>query len=358
MASEMSELRWGGPTPLTDKPLAQCCSAGRPIPYVITVDTEEEWDWTAPWPVHDGYTVTNAQSLPRFQALCERYGAKVTYFVNHAVLADRRAREVILDLAGNPNVEIGMHIHPWNTPPLSDEPVTTYSTFLHNLPEELARSKLENTYLQFREAGLVATSFRGGRYSCGDVGQRFLAERRFVVDASVCPFSTWPDEGAPDYRRRDLQPRRVFCANVPSYPLWEIPLTLAFTRRPWQFWRWWYHLVERSLLRYFRIIGFFERVGVVRRVWLNFECESYANMLLLLKRLARWGVSHVCFTVHSSSLAVGPNPYARTQESVERIYRTVEAVLQYLSHSCDFTPLTVTHLGLYLEEAFHESAGN
>jgi hypothetical protein len=263
-----------------------------------------------------------------------------------------------VEFARKANVEIGMHIHPWNTPPLSDEPVTARSTFLHNLPEDLARAKLERTYLWFQESGLAPTSFRGGRYSCGAVGQRFLAEKRFLVDASVCPFSTWPDDGAPDYRRRDLRPRRVLNPYVPSWPIWEIPLTLAFTRKPWRFWRWWYAFVERSVLRHFRVIGILERLGVVRRVWLNFECESDANMRSLLKRLVRWRVSHVCFTVHSSSLSVGPTPYARTQESVDRVFGTAEAVLRYLSESINFRPFTVTQLGQKLEEAFYESAGN
>ena len=88
--------------------------------YSITVDTEEEWNWSS------GYRtisrdVSNIHSLETFQNTCDELDAKVTYFVNHAVLANRTTASIIRDLADNPNVEIGLHIHSWNTPPLSDK---------------------------------------------------------------------------------------------------------------------------------------------------------------------------------------------------------------------------------------------
>src|SRR5262245_36363556 len=88
-----------------------------PTRFTLTVDTEEEWDWNAGYPTGPG-RVANIARLPKFQAACERLGAAVTYFVNHAVLADVEARSVILELSRRPRVEIGLHIHPWNTPPL------------------------------------------------------------------------------------------------------------------------------------------------------------------------------------------------------------------------------------------------
>ncbi|GIW94953.1 MAG: deacetylase [Pirellulaceae bacterium] len=327
------------------------------IPYVITVDTEEEWDWGGPFPVRGGYGVSNIEQLPRFQALCDRYGASVTYFVDYAVLAARSSRRVILDLARHPNVEIGMHIHPWNTPPIQSDTVPVRDSFLHNLPYEVAREKLERTYQRFREYGLIPTSFRGGRYSCGAVGQRFLVERGFLVDASVCPFSWWPDEGAPDYRKRDIRPRRCQNPFVPEWPLWEMPLTLAFTRGPWPIWRAFYQSVERSFLRHVRLIGIIERLGLVRRVWLNFECESAANMKRLIRLLIRMPVDYICFTVHSSSLAVGPNPYARTPEAVEGIYQTIETMLRFVQETPGLRPATISQVAQQLEGATHACLG-
>src|SRR4029079_5088433 len=108
-----------------------------PTPFVVTVDTEEEWDWSSGYPTGPTRTA-NIRELPRFQDACENRGAAVTYFVNHAVLANPESRAFILALARRPHVEIGMHIHPWNTPPIqSVERVPERESFLHNLPPEL-----------------------------------------------------------------------------------------------------------------------------------------------------------------------------------------------------------------------------
>ena len=101
-----------------------------PTRIAVTIDTEEEWDWASGYPT--GPTrVTNIQRLPALQEILDRHGAKATYFTNHAVLSDASAREVMLKLSYNPNVEIGLHIHPWNTPPLSSvEHVSPRESFL------------------------------------------------------------------------------------------------------------------------------------------------------------------------------------------------------------------------------------
>jgi len=234
--------------------------------FALTVDTEEEWPWGQTWPTANP-SVRNIGRLPRLQHLCDRFGVAVTYFANHAVLEDEAARAVLLDLARRENVEVGLHIHPWNTPPLDpDAPVRTRDTFLHNLPEDLIRAKLQSVYDRFVQCGLRPTSFRGGRYSSGPVVQEFLREHGFVADSSVVPFTTWDEEGAPDYRRRGLEPVRLPPRHPGDAALWEVPLTLAFTRRPYAFWRACYGFIERSGLGRLRLIGLAEKASLVRKV--------------------------------------------------------------------------------------------
>src|SRR5947209_928516 len=117
--------------------------------FTMTIDTEEEWDWDAGWP-RANLSVSNIQHLPRFQALCTRYGVATTYFTNRAVFEQDASRATLLQLAKSPGVEIGMHIHPWNTPPLEESgPVRARQTFLHNLPQDLIFAKLASVYACF-----------------------------------------------------------------------------------------------------------------------------------------------------------------------------------------------------------------
>src|SRR5262249_50331345 len=135
--------------------------------FTVTIDTEEEWDWEAGWPTSN-LSVTNIRHLPRFQELCDSFGVATTYFTNQAVFDDKQAREVLLGLARHERVEIGMHIHPWNTPPLQgNSPVVARQTFLRNLPSDVILAKLESVYTCFTAHGLRPASFRGGRYSSG-----------------------------------------------------------------------------------------------------------------------------------------------------------------------------------------------
>lgn len=328
-----------------------------PTYFMMTIDTEEEWDWSGGWPT-DGLAVTNIRSLPRFQRLCDQYGIATTYFTNLAVLENDESRQTLLDLASGNQTEIGMHIHPWNTPPVTtDRTPTARSTFLHNLPPETIRAKLESVYNAFLRLGIGPTSFRGGRYSSGAPIHEFLQERGFIAECSVLPYTTWPEEGAPDYRQRDLTPVRIPPRRKGQAPLWELPLTLAYSRSPFGFWRRCFEVVERSLLRKLRLIGLAEKLGLVRKVWLNFEIGDPYDWTPFLKMLQRIGVPCICFTVHSSSLAVGPGPYTKTKEDEARIFNQIEQVFAAISRLPRFATATASGVARTLEHQY-ASLGN
>jgi hypothetical protein len=303
--------------------------------------------------------VTNIRQLPRFQDLCSRLGAAVTYFTDQAVFDNAEACATLLTLARRERVEIGMHIHPWNTPPLAHQgPVTARETFLANLPDDLIRAKLGSVHECFARHGLKPTSFRGGRYSSGGVIHQWLREHGFLVDASVVPFTTWKDDGAPDYRHRDLAPVRLPPRFAGDQPLWEVPLTLGFTRRPFAFWRRCYEIVENSWLGKLRLIGIAERTGAVRKTWLNFEEPLGRRMVSFLHQLRGMGLPCICFTVHSSSLVAGGNPYTPTQADEDRIFAQVEEVLGTIRDWPEFAPATMTEVALRLEKEHHARTGN
>src|SRR5438094_138508 len=127
--------------------------------YAMTIDTEEEWDWNSGWPTSQ-LSVANVRQLPRFQDLCSRFGVATTYFTDLAVIDDPESRKILLKLAERTGVEIGMHIHPWNTPPFDRiEPIIPRETFLHNLDRTIAREKLDRVHGAFTNLGLSPTSF-------------------------------------------------------------------------------------------------------------------------------------------------------------------------------------------------------
>lgn len=323
-----------------------------PTLFAVTVDTEEEWDWDAGWPTGDLF-LRNIGQLPRFQDLCDQYGITPTYFTNLAVLDDNQSQKILLELSRHHGTEIGMHIHPWNTPPLkSSGPVTARDTFLHNYPADEIVAKLDSVYQRFREMGLTPTSFRGGRYSSGGAIHSYLQKHGFVADSSVVPFSTWEDEGAPDFRDRNLEPRRINPRAEGEEPLWEVPLTMAFTRKSLGFWHGVYERIERGWLGKLRLIGIMEKLGLVRKIWLNFEVFSAKRMLELLKLLRSWDLPFICLTVHSSSLMAGGNPYTPDAIAEERIFDSCKTVFEHLASWDQFQPATITQIAQQLEEEY------
>jgi hypothetical protein len=325
--------------------------------YAITVDTEEEWEWDAGLPT-TGMSVANILRLPRFQDLCSRFGVATTYFANWAVLRDRQACGVLLDLAQREGVEVGMHIHPWNTPPLDQGGAAgDRESFLHNLPCETIRNKLSSVHELFLKNGLRPTSFRGGRFSSGGVIHQFLRDQGFLADSSVVPYTTWSSDGAPDYRGRGPKPIRHPPRCEGDLPFWEIPLTCAFTRRPAHLWQRAYELCEGTWLGKLHLIGIADRLGIVSRIGLNFESTETTRMLRLLRQLRRERPPCLCFTVHSTSLVAGAGtPYTRTQDQENRLFGRLEEVLGTLADWDEFRPATVTGIARTLEEQYQRQA--
>lgn len=329
----------------------------RRVLVLTTVDTEEEWDWSGPYPVQ-GLSTDNVAGLMRFQQACERHGMKPTYFTNHAVMADSRGREAMQAIGVRPGTEVGMHIHPWNTPPITNPgPIRSRDTYLHNDRPETIAAKLETTYRALADAGLVPTSFRGGRYSSGGEIHRFLQSHGFVADCSVVPFTGWDEDGAPDYRHRGVMPERIAPASPDGRPLWEIPLSMGFLRGPFGPWAKAYETIEKTPLRHLRLIGIFDRLGLQRRVWLNFEIADPHDWTPFLLRLQRMGVPSVTLTVHSSSLVRGPGPYTRSASDEERIFGQIERVFATLRRLPGFEPATATEVAHFLESR-HAGAGH
>ena len=320
-----------------------------PIRYCVTVDTEEEWDWNSGYPT--GPTRTrNIALLPAFQTRMAAAGAAVVYFTNHAVVANPDSRAVMQELATRPNVEIGLHIHPWNTPPVASEPmVPTRDSFLHNLPWPEAKAKLDTTLAAFRDSGLKPTSFRGGRYSMSPQIQNHLRDAGLWVDSSVLPFNTWADDGAPNYLHRGLDPVRQASRFGGDRPLWELPLTYGYTRRAQSFWDRTLKLADSKLGRALRVTGILDRSGVVSRAWLNFENPLGDRMLQFLAVLRRLRPPFVSFTLHSSSLLVGGSPYNRTESDVARMLDRAETVLNTVRSWPEFRPATMTEIATHLE---------
>jgi len=303
-----------------------------PVPvFIITIDTEGDNLWSRPLTV----TTENARYLPRFQALCEAFGFRPTYLVDYEMALDPRfqafGRVVLRRGAG----EIGLHIHPWNTPPLTDGAVAGgVHAYLHELPEEIIEAKL--TALTDLIEDLFATrpvSHRAGRWGFDERVARILAGLGYLVDCSVTPGVSWrthrgaPDgAGGPDFSTFSLRPYFLDLNDIRregGSALLEVPVTIRPNYHP-------------TLRRLHQLAGS-RPVEQAFRVlfgppasWLRPNGRNGPAILGLVDWAIQQRLPVLEFMLHSSELMPGANPKFRTPDQIDSLYRDLEGLFARL----------------------------
>jgi len=84
-------------------------------------------------------------------------------------------------------------------------------------------------------------------------------------------------------------------------------------------------------LRSWRIPGIVSRVRFAERITLSPEGNDVGAMLRLVRHLRARGQTVFVLSFHSSSLAVGRNPYVRTRAELHAFYDRLSAVLDALA---------------------------
>ena len=109
------------------------------IQFILSVDTEEEWDWSGPFP-DQNFSVDNVYEIPAFQLYCQELGIKPTYLVDHAVSNNLKSAAILRELPKE-HCEIGAHLHPWVNPPFTEK-TTEFLSHVINLPINSVEAKL------------------------------------------------------------------------------------------------------------------------------------------------------------------------------------------------------------------------
>src|SRR5438132_4090454 len=133
-------------------------------PFIITIDTEGDDLWSKPREI----TTRNAEYLPRFQSLCERFRFKPVYLTNYEMAMSDVFVEFARDVLARGAGEIGMHLHAWNSPPLV--PLTSddlrFHPYLIEYPEPVMKATIKTlTRLLNDRFEQTMTSHRAGRWA-------------------------------------------------------------------------------------------------------------------------------------------------------------------------------------------------
>jgi hypothetical protein len=290
--------------------------------FIVTVDTEEEFDWDAPIDRHRHSLVT-VPALHKFQQFCEGVGVVPIYLMDFPIANAPAAVEALGKAVAEGRAEIGIQLHPWVSPPF-DEEINERNSFAGNLPAELEHAKFS------RLKALIETRFgakpliyRAGRYGVGPATAAMLGEAGVAIDSSVRTLFDYSYAGGPNFRNHPLRP---YWLDRPG-GLMELPLTTVYwgmlrQTGPWLYPRLW----RTPSLR-----GALARIGMLERIPLTPEGVTATEVIRGIDLAIDDGLPLLVFSFHSPSLAPGHTPYVSSEADLDAFYDWWRTVFAYLA---------------------------
>lgn len=302
--------------------------------FLITIDTEEEFDWNAPFE-RSGHTTITVPMLERFQQFVEKYGIKPVYFVDYSIIENDEAASFLKQAAKGNNATIGVHLHPWVNPPFEEE-VNDHNSFAGNLSIELEKAKIIQLRDRIEErTGIVSKIYRAGRYGVGQNTIAILSNLGFQIDSSVRSRFDYSGEGGPDFH------------HLGSTPFWlddrkrllEIPLTTIFSGPFRQQSDMLSGIYNRSSLAN----AILSKSKLLQRIPLTPEGISAREAKEAIDIALDDNLQILVFSFHSPSLSPGHTPYVQTEDDLHKFYAWWRDVIAHLEHM-NVKPLDVSEL--------------
>ena len=287
--------------------------------YLVTVDTEEEFDWSAPFQ-RSGHTTISVPKLERFQQFVGKYGVRPTYFIDHSIVEDAEAVRFLRQAYGDGTADIGVHLHPWINPPFDEAP-SDYNSFAGNLSPEIEERKIVHLRDSIEKTiGCRSRVYRAGRYGIGPNTAEILRRNGFVADSSVRAHFDYRDEGGPDFRRYGPTP---FWLEPDA--LLEVPLTTVHAgllRR---------HRAPMARLAEAASVAppLLARAGLFERIPLTPEGVNLREAKEAIDIANDDGLRLLVFSFHSPSLSTGHTPYVRTNAELDAFYDWWRAIIAH-----------------------------
>jgi len=296
--------------------------ASWPPTLVAVIDTEEEFDWTAPFDAANT-AVANIGLQPLAQRVFDSHGLVPTYVVDYPVASTQAAVDVLSGFATAGRCEIGAHLHPWVNPP-AEGPVDVRHSYPGNLPAAIERRKLIALTGAITDSfGIRPTVYKAGRYGIGAATPATLRELGYTVDVSVVPHTDFSADGGPDFRDTPAVPF-IIAGN-----LCELPLSVHFVGHfaahgPHIFGR-----LSDAFMRRTRLAGICSRLGLLARLRLSPEGYSLPDLIRQTRAALAAGTRLFMLTYHSSSLLPGATQYVRTEADRRSFLETIDEYLRF-----------------------------
>ncbi|WP_457913658.1 deacetylase [Candidatus Gillettellia adelgis] len=295
--------------------------------FLITIDTEGDNLWQN----NDNIATKNTHFLPRFQALCEKYAFKPVYLTNYEMALDPAYVEFACHVISRNAGEVGMHLHAWNSPPLT--PLTDddyrHKPYLIEYPNNQMHEKVDYmTKLLEDTFQTRILSHRAGRWAFNEYYASLLLEYGYQVDCSVTPGVNWQyslgspqGKGGTDYRYFPSQSYFIDPKNIAQpglSTLLEIPMSIKYKHST---------LINTFKTSYYKLRGQCHSLSVS---WLRPSRKNLYQMKKIIDFSLAEGHDYLEFMLHSPEFMPGGSPTFITKKDIEVLYLDLEKLFFWL----------------------------
>lgn len=291
---------------------------------LVVIDTEEEFDWDAPFS-RENRSVACIDEQHHAQQVFEAHDLVPTYVVDHPVATTPASAALFRDWLAAGRCIVGAHLHPWVNPP-DEEEVSTPNSYPGNLPAALEREKLLNlTEAITANIGRRPVIYKAGRYGLGPNTAALLEDLGYEIDLSVLASTDLGEDGGPDFRGYPMTPYWFGS----SARLFEVPLTRGYPGALGPLAEPLYQRICGPLGRRLHLPGIAARLGLAERIHLTPEGISLEDNKRLIRHLVARGQKIFTYAYHSSSLLPGGSPYVKTLGDRDRFVDSIDSFLSF-----------------------------
>jgi glycosyltransferase involved in cell wall biosynthesis len=308
----------------------------------VVIDTEAHFDWHKGIATDHG-EVSSITGLEAHFDVFRRHGVKPALLIDHPIATQQVSRRIVRQLAAE-GCEVGVHLHPWTTPPIV-EIKDDWHSFSGNLGGALERAKLATLMRRVEElTGARPTLFKAGRYGLSPNTFDAIEDFGFETDLSICPYYDYSDLGGPDFSRFTARPgwfgrsRRLLSLPTTAAPMgWlnrRAAAVMRVTRSPWG--------------RRLRLSRAAQRVNAFYPQRLSPEGCALADMMNVTHSLRDRGLGVFTLSLHSPTLQVGHTNYVRSEAQLRTLLDDMDGYLRFFREELggEFTTPRALHARL------------
>ncbi len=286
--------------------------------FIITIDTEADNQWDS----NHECSTENAEYLPRFQELAEKYGYKPVWLTTYEMAENEYFVNYFKNKQDANLCEIGMHLHAWNTPPSYNlESKTKERSYLIEYPLEVMEEKIKSLdNLLLEKFNVKPISHRSGRWATNEEYFKLLKKYGYKMDCSITPHINWKNSlgqtgiSGSDYSKESEKPNEIY-ENI-----LEIPMTIKKV-----------HMLDLkksySLKKKFKKII---RYIIGQKQWVrpsnSFDISGIKRVIDICNKNGEY----VMFMIHSSELMPNGSPNFKNEADIEKLYKNIDDIFSYV----------------------------